>query len=64
MHMEPRGGGASFYFCVIIPQHSFIEHPSCQNIKEEVELVQRAYNMCNQEPEINLINESKLVSYS
>lgn len=52
-----------FHFCVTILQHSFIEHPSCQNIKEEADLVQKAYNVCNQEPGMNLPRKRTLASY-
>lgn len=64
MQHEASGeGGHSFHFGIIIPQLSFTEHPSCQDIKEEVDFVQKAYNMYNPEPGMNLIGESKLASY-
>lgn len=52
--------GHSVHFCIITPQHSFTEHLSCQDINEEVDFVQKAYGVCNQELGTNLTGESKL----
>lgn len=35
-------------FVNIIPLHWFTEHMPCQNIQEEVDFVQKVYNMYNQ----------------
>lgn len=35
----------------------------CQDIKEEVDFVQKVYGMYDQEPGMHLIGESKLASY-
>lgn len=45
-----RGVSYDFHFCITIPQHPFTEQPSCPNIKEEADLVQKAYDVCNQGP--------------
>lgn len=35
----------------------------CQDLKEEVDFVQKVYGMYDQEPGMHLIGESKLASY-
>lgn len=63
MQHEATGATVSTFVNIIIPQRWFTEHMPCQDLKEEVDFVQKVYGMYDQEPGMHLIGESKLASY-